>query len=390
MPGPPETPAEPLADDTRPVRDREFVVRAARWGIVAALVVGSLFAVLWVLKAALTPLAAAFVIAYLLDPLIDWFEEHGVRRSFAIFLLLGLVGGVVLGFLLFVIPRLVREISALADQMPEYLERFVTDVVPAIERRLGVDLPETLEGVLSGLRGAELTVFGTLRDVLTGTLSTLTGTVGLVIGLLVIPILAYYLLVQFDEVVTRLGQWVPPRHREYVFEKVRTTDRLVSGFLRGQVLVAATLGVLYAVGFSLIGIDLAIGVGLLAGAMALIPYLGNIVALGTATVLCVLKFGVDGHLLAVLGWYVVVQNLEGFVLTPRIVGSSVGLHPAAVIVALLIGGDLFGFLGLLIAVPAAAVAKVFVGEALAVYRDSALFRGEESALAATGPADDEA
>jgi predicted PurR-regulated permease PerM len=283
----------------------------------------------------------------------------------------------------------VREISALADKMPVYLERFVNEAVPAIERRIGVDLPETLEGVLGELRGAELTVLGTLRDLLTGTLSTLTGTVGIVIGLLVIPILAYYLLVQFDEIVARIGQWVPPRHRAYVFEKVRTTDRLVSGFLRGQVLVAASLGVLYAVGFSVIGIDLAIGVGLLAGAMALVPYLGNLVALGTASVLCMLKFGFDGHLLAVLGWYVVVQNLEGFVLTPRIVGSSVGLHPAAVIVALLIGGDLFGFLGLLIAVPAAAVAKVFVGEALRAYRSSALF-GDEPPVVATGVADDEA
>jgi len=370
----------PPPDETREERDREFVVRAARWAIVAALVVGGLSLLLWVLKAALTPLAAAFVIAYLLDPLIDWFEGHRVRRSFAIFLLLGLVGGGVLGFLLFVIPRLVRETSALAEKMPGYLERFVTEAVPAIERRLGVDLPETLEGVLGQLRGTELTVLGTMRDLLTGTLSTLTGTVGIVIGLLVIPILAYYLLVQFDEIVARIGQWVPPRHRAYVFEKVRTTDRLVSGFLRGQVLVAASLGVLYAVGFSVIGIDLAIGVGLLAGAMALIPYLGNVVAVGTATILCVLKFGVDGHLLAVIGWYVIVQMLEGFVLTPRIVGSSVGLHPAAVIVALLIGGDLFGFLGLLIAVPAAAVVKVFVGEALLVYQRSALF-GEEPAVA---------
>jgi len=369
-------PLPPPPDDAQAARDREFIVRAARWAIVAALVAGALGAVLWVLKAALTPLAAAFVIAYLLDPLIDRFEARRVRRPLAIFLLLALVGGGVLGFLLFVIPRLVREISALAEQMPGYLERFVTEVVPAIERRAGVDLPKTLEAVLGELRGAELTVLGTLRDLLTGTVATLSGTVGVVIGLLVIPILAYYLLVQFDEIVARLGQQVPPRHRAYVFAKVRTADRLVSGFLRGQLLVAACLGLLYAVGFSVIGIDLAIGVGLLAGAMALVPYLGNVVALGTATVLCVLKFGFDGHLLAVLGWYLVVQNLEGFVLTPRIVGSSVGLHPAAVIVALLIGGDLFGFLGLLIAVPAAAVVKVFADEALLAYRRSSLF-GEE-------------
>ena len=123
----------------------------------------------------------------------------------------------------------------------------------------------------------------------------------------------------------------------------------------------------------MLGIDLAIGVGLLAGVMALVPYLGNVVALGSALALCVLEFGFDWHVLGVLGWYVVVQNLEGFVLTPRIVGSSVGLHPAVVIVALLIGGDLLGFLGLLIAVPVAAVAKVFIDELLEAYRRSPLF-----------------
>lgn len=375
-------------DDKQAERDRDFIVRVARWAIVVALGVAALGATLWVLKAALTPLAAAFVIAYLLDPLIDRFEARRMRRPFAIFLLLAVVGGGLLGFLLFVIPRIVSEISALAERMPGYLERFVGEVVPAVERRLGIELPKTLEAVLDELRGAELTVLGSVRDLLTGTLSTLTGTVGVVVALLVIPILAYYLLVQFDEIVARLGQLVPPRHRDYVFEKVRTTDRLVSGFLRGQLLVAACLGVLYAVGFSVIGIDLAIGVGLLAGAMAVIPYLGNIVALGTATVLCVLKFGFDGHLLAVVGWYAVVQNLEGFVLTPRIVGSSVGLHPAAVIVALLIGGDLFGLLGLLIAVPAAAVVKVFADEALLAYRSSSLFGGEAAVVAAAPTMDE--
>ncbi len=383
----PDAPLAPPPSETQAERDRDFIVRVARWGIVAALVVAALGAILWVLKAALTPLAAAFVIAYLLDPLIDRFEARRMRRPFAIFLLLTLVGGGFFGFLLFVIPRLVREISALAEMMPVYLERFVGEVVPALERRLGVELPKTIEAVLGELRGAELTVLGTVRDLLAGTLSTLIGTAGILVALLVIPILAYYLLVRFDETIARLGQLVPPRHRAYVFEKVRTADRLVSRFLRGQLLVAACLGVLYAVGFSVIGIDLAIGVGLLAGAMAVIPYLGNVVALGTATVLCVLKFGFDGHLLAVVGWYAVVQNLEGFVLTPRIVGSSVGLHPAAVIVALLIGGDLFGFLGLLIAVPAAAVVKVFGDEAMLAYRRSSLF-GEEPAGGGAAPLDD--
>jgi predicted PurR-regulated permease PerM len=142
---------------------------------------------------------------------------------------------------------------------------------------------------------------------------------------------------------------------------------------QSAVCAAASLGALYATGFTIIGIDLAIGVGLVAGVLALVPYLGNAVALLTATVLCILKFGFDWHLGAVVGWYAVCQMLEGFVLTPRIVGQSVGLHPAVVIVALLIGGDLFGFLGLLIAVPGAAVVKVVVDELGDAYRRSSLF-----------------
>jgi predicted PurR-regulated permease PerM len=368
--------------------DRDFVARSARWAIVGLAVAAAVFALLYVLKAALTPLAAAFVIAYLLDPLIDRLERFGVRRRFGILLVLGLAGVAMLGVLLLGIPRLVREMTALAERMPLYLERLVTVVVPELETRLGVELPDTLEELLGGLRGLELSALGAARDVLLGALSTVTGTLGVLIGLLVIPILAYYLLVEFDQLLRRVGEWIPRGQRAYVIEKARTADRLISGFLRGQLLVAAILGALYALGFGAIGIDLAIGVGLLAGAMALIPYLGNVVAVSAASLLCVLEFGFDWHLLAVLGWYAVVQNLEGFVLTPRIVGGSVGLHPAAVIVALLIGGDLFGFLGLLIAVPAAAVIKVFVHELLEAYRASALFRGGAPAAAGPDPADD--
>jgi predicted PurR-regulated permease PerM len=361
-------------------RDRDFVARAARRAIVGAVAAAVVFALVFVLKGALTPLAAAFVIAYLLDPIIDRFEARRVRRSLAIFVLLALVGGMVVGGLLFVLPKLQREVSALAERMPGYLDQLTTVVIPGLEQRFGLQLPHTFDDVLASVRSGEIPLpLETMRQLLTSTLTTVTGTLGSLIGLLVIPILAYYVLVEFDEIVARIGSYVPPRQRDYVFDKARTVDRLISSFLRGQLLVAASLGALYAIGFSLIGVDLAIGVGLLAGALALVPYLGNIAALGTATLLCILKFGIDWHLGAVLGWYAVCQNLEGFVLTPRIVGQSVGLHPAVVIVALLIGGDLFGFLGLLIAVPAAAVVKVFIDELGDIYRRSSLFAEDRAA-----------
>jgi predicted PurR-regulated permease PerM len=359
--------ADPSAE-SESERDRDFVARFARRAIIAAVATAVVFALLFVLKGALTPLAAAFVIAYLLDPIIDRFEARRVRRSLAV------VGGAVAGAVLFVLPKLAREVNALAERMPDYLDRLTTVVIPGIEQRLGVQLPHSLDDVIGSIRSGEIPLpLETLRKLFTSTLTTVTGTVGSLVGLLVIPILAYYVLVEFDVIVARIGAYVPPRQRAYVFDKARTVDRLISGFLRGQLLVAAALGTLYAVGFSLIGVDLAIGVGILAGMLALVPYLGSAVALTTASLLCILKFGIDWHLGAVIGWYAVCQTLEGFVLTPRIVGQSVGLHPAVVIVALLIGGDLFGFLGLLIAVPAAAVVKVFVDELSDVYRHSAIF-----------------
>jgi predicted PurR-regulated permease PerM len=380
-------PLENAAEGEAPTRstaegswsDRDFIARSVRVAIIGSVTAAVVLAILWVLKAALTPLAAAFVIAYFFDPIVDRFEVRRVKRSVAVALLVVLMGGGLAALFLFLLPRLQREIMALAERLPGYLERVTTIMIPELEGRFGIELPRTLTQVVERIRAGELPLpFDAILDLLSGSVAYLTGTVTALIGLLVIPILAYYLLVSFDEITTRIGEWIPPRHRGYVIEKARTVDRLISGFLRGQLLVASVLGILYAVGFSVIGIDLAIGIGFLAGVLALVPYLGNVVALGTASVLCVLKFGFDAHLLAVFVWYVLVQNLEGFVLTPRIVGKSVGLHPALVIVALLIGGDLFGFLGLLVAVPLAAVVKVFAEELLAAYRNSSLFARQEA------------
>jgi len=373
---PPAPSGAPAASEDRVAaadEDRAFVARATRQAIVVAVAAAAGLAALWVLKAALTPLAAAFVTAYLLDPLIDRLEALGLRRRAAILLVLASVGCAVAALLLYVVPNLVAEIYGLAQRLPGYLERLLVEGVPRLEQRLGIELPTTFEEIVGRLRGAETDLLSRAGDVLTGAVATVTGTLSAIVGLLVIPILAYYLLADFDDLLARSALWIPPRHRAYVVEKARTANRLISGFLRGQVTVAAALGVLYGVGYSAIGVDLALGVGLVGGALSLVPYLGGAVAVVSSSVLCILEFGVDWHLAATIGWYAAVQTFEGFLLTPRIVGESVGLHPGVVIVALLIGGDLFGFLGLLIAVPLAAVAKVFVDEGLEAYRRSTFF-----------------
>jgi predicted PurR-regulated permease PerM len=151
-------------------------------------------------------------------------------------------------------------------------------------------------------------------------------------------------------------------------------DALISGFIRGQLTVCFVLAVLYATGFAVIGIDLAIVIGVASGLLAIIPYVGGTVALVSAAGMALLQFGVGVQLALVVGWYLVVQGLEGLVLIPRIVGKSLGMHPVTVIVALMIGGDLLGFLGLLIAVPLAAVVQVFAQDLVTLYRESPLYR----------------
>ncbi len=360
-----------------PSDDRIFIERSIRLAIVAIVSVALVLSLLYVLKAALTPLAAAFVLAYLFDPLIDRFEERRMKRGAAILLVLTAIGIGGLALVAWILPRGVGELAHLAQALPGYLERTLDVLIPRFEATTGVQVPHNVEELAERVRSGELRLpLEAIRDLLQRSLAFLTGTVSGVIGLLVVPILAYYALVHFDQLKKRALTLVPPRHRDYVRQKATTVDGLISSFLRGQLTIALTLGVLYAVGFSLIGIDLAVGVGMVSGLMALIPYLGNIVAVSAASVLCMLKFGVDVHLLLVLGWYALVQSLEGWILTPRVIGHSVGLHPALVIIALLIGADLLGFIGLLVAVPIAAVIKVFVEEALTAYRGSQLFAPE--------------
>jgi predicted PurR-regulated permease PerM len=355
--------------------DRAFNERAVRIGITTAVIAAVMLGLLWLLKAALTPLALAFVVAYLFDPLIHRIQSEGVRRRVAIFVLLGVTFAAALAFLLFVVPVVQRQLVSLIGQIPDYLDRVLGWAVPRVEA-WGLTIPKTWAEALEEIRSGRIALpLDTIRGVVTRIFSSMTGTAATLVGLLVVPVIAYYMLVDFDRVKAGILSVVPVRYKDDVVRRAVKVDELLSGFLRGQLTVCLTLGVLYALGFTVIGVPMAVVIGLASGFLAIVPYLGNVVALGSAVLMCLLEFGFDLHLAFVVGWYVVVQNLEGFVLTPRIVGGSVGLHPVTVIVALLIGGDLLGFLGLLVAVPVAAVVQVFVRELLDAWRDSAFYAG---------------
>jgi predicted PurR-regulated permease PerM len=357
-----------------PQTDRAFIERAVRWGITLAVALAFSFGLLWLLKGALTPLAVAWVIAYLFDPLIDRFEARGVPRGAAIVLLLALIAGTLVAVGLFLIPTMQRELAALADRMPGYMDVVLGKLLPFLEDRLGLRLPTSVQDAISRLRAGEIPIpLDAARAVLERALATLTGTVGALVSLLIIPVLAYYLLVEFDRIRLAVLDLVPRQYQELVSEQALRVDRLISGFIRGQLTVCALLAVLYSVGFAIIGIDLAFVIGAIAGVAAIIPYVGGALALASAAGMCLLQYGVDVHLALVVGWYALVQGLEGMVLTPRILGGSLGMHPVVVIVALMIGADLLGFLGLMVAVPIAAVTQVVLQDLLALYRRSTLY-----------------
>jgi predicted PurR-regulated permease PerM len=364
--------------------DRAFALRAARWGITGAAVLAVVLGLLWVLKGALTPLAVAWVIAYLLDPWIDAFERRRIPRGAAVLLLLLALGGLAAITALFLIPTMQRELAAASARLPEYFGEASARLIPLLEREFGLTLPTSVSDAIASLRAGDIPIpIDAARALLERSLSAITGTVGALVSLLIIPVLAYYLVVEFDRIRLAVLQLVPPVYQPRVREDAGRVDRLISGFIRGQLSICVTLGALYAIGFSVIGIDLALVIGFASGIAAIIPYVGGALALGSAAGMCLLQFGIDVHLALVVGWYALVQGLEGMVLTPRILGDSLGMHPVVVIVALMIGADLLGFLGLMIAVPLAAVVQVFLQDAVAAYRASSFYGESAEGDAAT-------
>ena len=244
-----------------------------------ALVFGTLF----LLKGALTPLVVAWVIAYLFDPLIDRFEARRVPRGAAILLLLVLIVATTIGVALFLIPTIQRELAALSARLPSYAELAVGRLLPFLEQQLGLSLPDSVQEAMAKVRGGEIPIpVDAARAVLERAVAAVTGTVGALVSLLVIPVLAYYLLVEFDRIRLAVLDLVPPDYQSLVAEQAARVDGLVSGFIRGQLTVCALLAVLYSVGFAIIGIDLAFVIGAIAGVAAIIPYVGGALALAAA------------------------------------------------------------------------------------------------------------
>jgi predicted PurR-regulated permease PerM len=320
----------------------------------------------------------AFALAYLLNPTVELLERNGVKRPYGILVVFCLTVLVCGGFTAFLAVSITGEFSNIQLNLPEYVHHLY-DIIPApVKGYLGIETADKLALRLNELlvqaRSAAPDLLKPVMSFLRTAFSSTVGVLLALLGYLIIPVYLFYLLSDLPQLKVFIESYIPERFRPAYAAKLAEVDAVLSGFVRGQLSVCAILAVLYSIGLYIIGIDLAIAIGTLAGVTFIIPYVGTIVGILLSVVMALLKFNDLLHPLLCLGWFGLVQLLEGSFITPKIVGDTVGLHPLVAIVALLIGGQLFGIMGMLLAVPVTAVTQVFLRSLSDYYRSSEFYR----------------
>jgi predicted PurR-regulated permease PerM len=336
-------------------------------------------ALLYYAGAIVLQLFIALALAYLLNPAVALLERRGIGRIPGILLVLVAALLICSGFTLFLVVSVGNELSSVQLNLPGYAQHLYELIPLKAKAYLGIETPDKLSLRLDELlRQARGSLPDLLRPVLNVVRQAFSSTIDLILttlGYLIIPVYLFYLLADLPQFTAFIESFVPERHRALYRGKLAEVDGVLSGFIRGQLSVCAILAILYSTGLYFIGIDLAIAIGVLAGIAFIIPYVGTFLGIILSVIMALLKFHDILHPLLCLGWFCLVQLLEGMVITPKIVGNRVGLHPLVAIVALLIGGQVFGVMGMLLAVPVTAVMQVFLRSLALWYRESGFYRG---------------
>jgi predicted PurR-regulated permease PerM len=331
---------------------------------------------LWLLSEILLPFVAGAAIAYLLTPLTDRIERLGVNRLAAALLIITLVVMAIVLLILLVAPILGGQLASFIDNIPGYVTKLQTLLSdpsrPWVQKVLGAGFnADKSLGDLVTQGVGWLTAF--LKSLWSGGRAL----VSLFSLVVVTPVVAFYLIYDWHRMIRTADSWIPVHQRATVRKLARDIDAAIAGFVRGQSAVCLILGSFYAVALTLTGLNFGLLIGLISGVITFIPYVGSMTGLILALGVAVAQFWPHySSILIVLGIFLVGQFVEGNLLAPKLVGQSVGLHPVWLIFALLAFGYLFGFVGLLVAVPLAATIGVLVRFALQRYRESSLYTGE--------------
>ncbi len=333
-------------------------------------------AFLYIFSSILLPFIAGMTIAYFLDPVADRLERLGLSRLMATIVILVAFVIVFALALMILIPVLINQFNDFAQRLPGYitqLQQFIADYQDSV-------LPGWIKSQLGTIKNNFSTILSEGMGFLTGLFGQIWNSgkaIVDVISLLVItPVVAFYILLDWDRMVSKVDEWVPRNYVKDVRQIAREMDQAIAGFIRGQGSLCLILGIYYAAGLSIVGLNFGLLIGLFVGMISFIPYVGSMVGLVLAIGVAIVQFWPDYiWIIAVLAVFFSGQFLEGNILQPKLVGSSVGLHPVWLMFALFAFGALFGFVGLLIAVPAAAAVGVLVRFALSRYLQSDLYYG---------------
>ena len=328
------------------------------------------------LSSILLPFVAGMAVAYFLDPVADWLEEHKFSRTtsttiilLAFFLLMALI-------ITLLFPLLQRQVVELFHMIPGIVDTIRTETVPWIEQSIAELPPEMLEDIRNAA-----------KEFASGSVKWFTGMAGKLwnsgvaffnlLSLIVItPVVAFYLLRDWDLITAKINTWLPRRPAPVIREQFVEIDRTLAAFVRGQSTVCLALALMYGIGLTLVGLKSGLLVGLGTGFISFIPYVGAATGLIVGVGIALFQFNEWLPIVMVAGIFLVGQTLESYFLTPRLVGDRVGLHPVWIIFALLAGGALFGFTGVLLAVPVASVIGVLIRFSIARYLESPLFHGD--------------
>jgi predicted PurR-regulated permease PerM len=340
---------------------------------------------LWLFNGVIMPFAAAFIIAYLLDPLADYLQRLGLNRLSATLLILFSFVVVLVLILVLVVPILTHQFAAFIQALPGLLNKLQGLVSGAagklnsqyaepLLRKLGFHGSGGIPDIRASMGDIAGQAAGWFASVLNSVVTHGAALISLVSLLVVTPVVAFYMLLDYHRMIAAVDGLIPPRYRGIVNQLAHQIDTTMSGFLRGQSLVCLFLGLWYGVGLSLVGLNFGLLIGITAGFLSFIPYVGSMTALVAAAIISLVQGWPHWSLFASAMVVVAVgQFLEGNVISPKLVGDSVGLHPVWLIFALLAFGSLLGFTGLIIAVPVAAAVGVIMRYAVQKYRQSHLY-----------------
>ncbi len=329
---------------------------------------------LYLLAPVLSPFLAGALLAYLGDPLVDRLETYKLSRTASVLVVFVSILLLLVLMPLILLPIIEQQLTALATKLPKYIDWIQQSVVPLVSQALNVE-PGALD--MSAFKDAVVQHWREVGGLATKVVKTVSQSgmamLAWAANLLLIPVVTFYLLRDWDILMARIRGLLPRHNEATVVKLARESDEVLGSFLRGQMIVMIALGMIYSMGLWIVGLDLAFLIGMVAGLVSFVPYLGTIVGILLATVAAVMQFQDILHLVFVAIVFGVGQALEGMVLTPLLVGDKIGLHPVAVIFAVMAGGQLFGFVGILIALPAAAVIAVLLRHALQRYTASDLY-----------------